>query len=249
MNPVAYVLMLVVVFFTTYFAVRKGASPSVVLSAAFIVIVVLLAFVFRRLRRANAASIEGIAFMNQGRFMEALTSFERGQAISPRSHLFPFNRGVVLVSLWRVHEADTAFAKAASMKVANLGFNLERMVVPQRALVAALQGKLDEARTHIARAEQLALTRSAHLTIANAIIALREGDAAKARALLAGYEVKMLGGPMRGLADALSAWCVDQLTGERRPIDKVALFGESGPEGLRSVWPEVITFVERAPEV
>lgn len=248
MSRVALALVVVVAFLGAYFTVRSGGSSTAIVWFAIFVFVVVFGFVFRRVRRANAASIEGIAFMNQGRFMEALTSFERGQTISPRSHLFPFNRGVVLVSLWRVAEADTAFAKAASMKVANLGFDLERMVVPQRAVVAALQGKLDEARTHIARAEQLSLTRSAHLTIANAVIALREGDAAKARALLANYEVKMLGGPMRGLADALTAWCVEQLSGERRPVDKVALFGESGPEGLKAVWPEVIAFVERAPE-
>lgn len=218
------------------------------LALAVTVFVVVFTLVLRR-ARVNRVSIEGVTLMNQGRFLDALGTFERGQTLAPRSHLFPFNRGVVLVSLWRIAEADTAFAKAASMKFANLGLNLERLVTPQRALVAALQGKLDEARTHLARAEQLSLTRSAHLTIANAIIALRAGDAAKARALLAGYEVKMLGGPMRGLSDALSAWCVERLTGERRPIDKVALFGESGPEGLRLVWPEVITFVERAPEV
>jgi tetratricopeptide (TPR) repeat protein len=249
MNRVALILLMVLAFFVTFFGVRSGIAPGSMVWLIIPVFVVAFAFAFRRIRRANAASIEGIAFMNQGRFMEALTSFERGQKIAPRSHLFPFNRGVVLVSLWRIGEADTAFAQAAAMKVANFGFNLERMVLPQRAIVAALQGKLDDARTHITRAEGLALTRSAHLTIANAVIALREGDPAKARALLAGYEVKMLGGPMRGLADVLTAWCVEQLSGERRPVDKVALFGESGPEGLRLVWPEVIAFVERAPEL
>ena len=41
--------------------------------------------------------------------------------------------------------------------------------------------------------------------------------------------------------------CIEKLTGELRHVDRIALFGETGPEELRKAWPELIAFVERAP--
>lgn len=40
---------------------------------------------------------------------------------------------------------------------------------------------------------------------------------------------------------------IEHLSGEKRHVDRIALFGETGPEGLRKGWPELIDFVERAP--
>lgn len=199
-------------------------------------------------RRANADSLTGITFLNQGRFSEAVKAFEQGIKRHPRSHVFTFNRGVALSSLWRTHEADEAFAKAASMRLSNLTFNLERMVLPQRALTSALLGRATESAKFIDEAARVGLDRSAHLTIAKAVNAVRANELVKARELLAAYEVKLLGGPVRGLADALTAWCALQLSAQVRPIDKVALFGEAGPDALRKVWPELTAFVESAPE-
>lgn len=211
--------------------------------------VVTLAFFVFRTKRANAESIEGITFLNQGRFTEALAAFERSHKRYPRSHVFIFNRGIALLSLWRVADAETSFLQAAQMKVANFSFNLERMVVPYLALTAGMLGRLDEARQRIAQAEQLKLDRSAHLTIARAVVALRTNELKRARELLSAYEVKLLGGPTRGLADALNAWSAEQFLGQARPVDRVALFGEAGPDALRKVWPELVDFVTRAPEV
>jgi tetratricopeptide (TPR) repeat protein len=220
---------------------RSWAFPAVVGGITFV-------FVFLRMRRANADSVEGIALLNQGRFIDAVAAFEKGLARSPRSHIFLFNKGVALMSLWRTADAEAAFDRAASMRVSNFSFNLERMLVPQRALAAALLGRVDAARTHLARAEALQLGRSAQLTITNAVLAFRANDLTQARALLGAYEVKLLGGPTRGLADALTAWCVSRLGGPQRPIDKVALYGEAGPDALRKVWPELVEFVSQAPD-
>jgi hypothetical protein len=40
---------------------------------------------------------------------------------------------------------------------------------------------------------------------------------------------------------------VEEASGELRHVDAVPLFGETGPEGLRKAWPELIAVVERAP--
>lgn len=227
------------------------AYGLVQLGAWFPILVGLVTFAFFlfRMKRANAESVEGITFLNQGRFTEAVAAFERSHKRYPRSHVFIFNRGIALFSLWRVAEAEASFLQASRMKVANFSFDLERMVVPYLALTAALLGRLDEARQRITQADQLKLDRSAHLTIAKAVVALRSNELKSARELLASYEVKLLGGPTRGLADALTAWTAEQFLGQARPVDRVALFGEAGPDALRKVWPELVEFVTRAPEV
>lgn len=249
-------LVTFVVVFVLVFAGALGASLLKDLGAVssvwwflLLVVVVTVSVVFLRMRRANSDSVEGIALLNQGRFTEAVRVFEAGIARHPRSHVFHFNKGIALAAIWRTEEADAAFKKAADMKFANLGFDLERMVVPQRALTAALLGRRAESEALIEHAEALSLGRSAQLTVAKAVNAARSGELGAAKALLAAYEVKLLGGPARGLADALTAWCSSQLSGHPRAVDKVALFGEAGPDALRKVWPELTAFVEGAPEV
>ena len=68
-----------------------------------------------------------------------------------------------------------------------------------------------------------------------------------ARAKLSTFEVKQTSGTIGTFARTLDAFCIERLTGELRHIDRIALFGETGPEGLRKAWPEFIAFVERAP--
>ena len=84
-------------------------------------------------------------------------------------------------------------------------------------------------------------------TLVTAVIAARAGRAMEAFTRLSQPEVKQLGGMPRALADTLRAFLVFQDRGERWPVDRIALFGESGPEQLQKVWPELAAFVEQAP--
>ncbi|MDX2010082.1 MAG: hypothetical protein SFW67_07830 [Myxococcaceae bacterium] len=242
------VLPFTLLFLATLTAfLAKGLSVSVraglVLGAAAVAFVLIII----RSRGANADALEGIAQLNQGRFSDALAAFERGLARFPQSNALVFNTGIALLSLWRVAEADAAFSKAAGMKLARLTFDVTQMLEPQRALVAALLGRADEAQRHLASCEQLGLGRSAHVLLARAVLSVRAGDFAEGRRQLGVYEVRLLGGPGRGLADALSAWCLEQTTGERRHVDRLGLFGEAGPDAIRRFWPELAEFLERAP--
>jgi hypothetical protein len=133
------------------------------------------------------------------------------------------------------------------MRVARLTADVSGMLTPVRALTAALLARSDEARTLIAACAAGGLARSGTALLAQAVIAIRGDDFASARSSLAAYEIRLLGGPTRGLADALSAWCLEQTTGERRHVDRLGLFGEAGPDALRRFWPELSDFVERAP--
>jgi tetratricopeptide (TPR) repeat protein len=238
-------VIIFVAVFAAFFA--TGMAPAVRLAGLIGAVAVAFVFIVLRSRRANTDALDGIALLNQGRFSEALAAFQRGLTRFPQSNALVFNTGVALVSLWRVAEADAAFAKAAGMKLARLSFDVTSMLEPQRALVAALQGQTEEATAHLQASEALKLGRSAHVLLARAILTVRAGAFAEARQQLAVYEIRLLGGPTRGLADALSAWCLEQTTGERRHVDRLGLFGEAGPDTLRRFWPELADFVERAP--
>jgi len=55
-------------------------------------------------------------------------------------------------------------------------------------------------------------------------------------------------GQRHAFRDALVAWCVEQRSDAQWPVDVALLFGEAGPERLRSAWPEFAAFVDRAIE-
>jgi hypothetical protein len=59
--------------------------------------------------------------------------------------------------------------------------------------------------------------------------------------------VKQLGGGTGALVNALRAWAIERTTGELRHVDRVLLFGETGPQAVEKVWPELAQFVARAP--
>jgi len=238
----AGVLLALQVVATAYLPQRlAGMLPAVNLLVFF------LAFTFFNLRAlsANKDSLDGDALLAQGRFLAAVERFEQGTRKAPRSSILPLNRGVALLSLWRVAEAEQAFADAAAKRFT--GFNLERLLHPQRALAAALLGSLEQAEQWLEAAAAAGAGDSAQGTLARAVLAARRGEWAQVRALLQRYEVKQLGGPPRGLADALSAWAVEQLSGEQRHVDRVALLGEAGTDAIQKLWPELADFVARAP--
>jgi hypothetical protein len=196
-------------------------------------------------RAANRLSVEGNSLLSQGRFVEAIAIFEQAARLARRSNVLPYYRGIALLCLWRVAEAEASFAEAAAQRV--VAADLTKLLFPSRCLSAALLGRDDEARARLAEADALGAGATAEALLARAVLEVRAQRWGEARAVLQRYEVKLLGGPMRGLADALYAWCVERLTGELRPVDRVGLQGEAGPDALRRVWPELAVFIERAP--
>lgn len=57
----------------------------------------------------------------------------------------------------------------------------------------------------------------------------------------------MLGGPMRGLAEALQAWALEQQRGTARHVERLGLFFEAGPDAFKAWWPELHQFLQSAP--
>ncbi|MEW5737901.1 MAG: hypothetical protein AB1938_03190 [Myxococcota bacterium] len=213
--------------------------------AMFALFLAVFVLFFTWARAANRLSVEGNSLLAQGRFVEAIAMFERAAKLARRSNVVPYYRGIALMCLWRVAEAEASFEEAAAQRV--VAADLTKLLFPSRSLSAALLGREDVARSRLEHVEELGAGSTADALLARAVLAVRARQWGEARELLQRYEVKLLGGPMRGLADALYAWCVEQMSGELRPVDRVGLLGETGPEALEKLWPELMDFVQRAP--
>lgn len=200
--------------------------------------VVIFLSLFGRVRKRQALTQEGINLMQQGRFSEAMRKFEE----SKQAELTDYNVAVTRLALWQPAAAEARFDKAINARIKRMA-NLDLLAIPQRALARALQGKLELARRDLAEAERLNCSSAGTSLVAGGVIAAREGQWRKVLDLVNRHEVKQLGGPTRGLADVLVAWATRELTGERRTVDLIALYGETGPENVRQFWPELVAFV------
>ncbi|MBE2253490.1 MAG: hypothetical protein IAE78_28440 [Myxococcus sp.] len=119
------------------------------------------------------------------------------------------------------------------------------LVVEHQALVKALLGDVAGARQALGQRPSSADPRLNTLT--EAVLQLRAGDLEGARTRLGRFDAKQLAGTFGALGRALEGFCVAQLSGELRHVDRVALYGETGSGELASAWPELVAFVERAP--
>lgn len=197
----------------------------------------------RRARRTLRINQDGIDLLNRGRLLEAAETFDRAATQSGQGAvLASFNAGVARLRLWQLERALTAFENAE--KRAKDVKPLKLPIPGQRALAQALLGHVADAERTLGAAGA-DLDSSGYLT--RAVLAARAADFPRAFELADRLEVKQLGGNLRGLAEALRAWARQQTTGERWPVDRIALFGEAGPALLQAAWPELVAFVEQAP--
>jgi hypothetical protein len=183
-------------------------------------------------------------FGGQGRYSQALEKLETARARNPFSPLGPYNVGVALSLLWRLAPADAALAQAEKGGRHNqfVGRNAPLL----RALVAAVAGRTGDALALLDRLHpEAGETGTAQL--ARAVLACRRGVFGEALTLVDRFEVRQLGAVQGALGGALRAWALAEETGEVRHVDRLALFGETSPDALRAVWPELVAFVERAP--
>lgn len=249
------VLVVLFVAFYQYFSTTEHGEPrssrepeaiwaSVVPVAAVVVVVGVLFVVFRRTAKRNALSVEAVGLMNQGRYSQALEKFEEFRRKAPKHPLSPYNVAVANLALWRVEEAAKDFDAADAL--AKQAPDLKEAVPPFAALASGLLGKPEVAKQWLARLDPQKGDRPLAL-LAEGLLACRAGDHAGARATLTRFEVKQLGGFHAALASAVSALCLERISGELRPVDKVALFGETGPERLSALWPKLAEFVAKAP--
>lgn len=201
-------------------------------------IIGLVWFLSRGTVKANAANQEGVRLLGLGRVSAALERFRAATTLRDQP-VFRFNAAVAETQLFRL---DSALGQLAQLAKTRHPDPFGSMIREQTALVRVLMGTASHADVAGFRDQEAALTR-----LLAACVTLREGRFAQAETILAEPVIKQLGGWLRALSDALSAWCALELRGERRPVDRAALFGEADPEGLLQHWPELRAFLDQAP--
>jgi len=225
----------------------ESAWSSVVLQWLPIVFLFLFfVFFLRALQKRHAASHEGARLLNQGRYLQALEYFDKYRREQSKQPAGPFNTGVARLQLWKLDEALNDLEAAVRLTNKRQPEELAALLPEHQALTLALLGRAAEARQKLA-AVPAGTGDPGRQALTEAILLARAGDAAGARTKLGIFEVKQLGGTVGALARTLDALCIEQLTAERRHVDRVALYGEASPDGLKRAWPELVAFVERAP--
>lgn len=227
-------------------AVEEGFWVSML--SQFVPILVLFTFfiVFmRRLQGRTAPVNEGVALMSQGRYAEALAKFELVRRASPKEASAAFNAGVAKLCLWKLDGAAEDLKTAEQLGGLKLSF-LASVLPEHLAITLALLGDEGGARRSLSPLPR-GKADAGRVALAEAILLMRSGQPLEARQRLASFEAKQLGGSLGALARAVDSMGVEALTNELRHVDRIALFGETGPDGLRKAWPEFVAFVERAP--
>ncbi len=243
-------LIILFVFFYNFFS-TSPAEPSQgrewLMPIIFIlVLIAFIAFSGRGVRKGTQLNAEGTVLLARGRITAALEKFEAARPLLKKQWkgVIPFNVGVCQLELWQLDAAEREFTTAQNTR--ELAKEVQRLLPPRLALVAALRGDVKQATQRLDAARKLD-PEEPLLVLVEGVLAARRQDWAQARSLLEGPTTHIFGGPSRGLRDALLAWSVERTTGEHRYVDPVTVFGEAATDNLRKFWPDLVGFLlERA---
>jgi tetratricopeptide (TPR) repeat protein len=254
LRVIALWVVLIVLFIAFYnFFNPHGSLPGWSTWFPLLVMAVVVAFSVRagkRVQQGTRLNAEGNMLMARGRVVAALEKFEAARPLfkNQSQDVLAFNVGLCHLLLWQLEAAEREFQRARS--AAQLSADVRPLIPTRLALVAALRGEVGEAHERLEEARTAGGEGDPLLVLTEGVLACRRGDWAQARMLLEGPTTHVLGGPLRGLRDALLAWSVERTTGERRYVDPVTVFGEASTDKLREAWPELVSFlVERARQV
>jgi hypothetical protein len=194
-----------------------------------------------RYRKSARLNSEGNQLLQTGHVVAALEKFEVARSLA-RSKVVPtFNIGIARLQLWQLDAAERELMSLEERDDLLPWFR--SALYSALALVAALDGRLWQAVQRLDEVKVLPGDTPVMAMLASAVIACRTGKEAEARTQLERPEVQKLEGPLRGLREALVAWCQERLTGEHRPVDVIAVFGEASPDKLQKAWPELVAFL------
>ncbi|XXF78263.1 hypothetical protein P2318_00465 [Myxococcaceae bacterium GXIMD 01537] len=203
---------------------------------------VVWAYYLPRYRRSARLTQEALALLKEGRNFAALEKFEAARTLARRRAVPTYNIGICRLRLWQLKESERELASVTTMEGGRHPA-FQRVLLPSLALVAALEGRTREALQRLDEARTLGVDAAPDAVLASAVLACRRRDWSEARALLERRECSQLEGPSRGLRDAMVAWCVEQLTGERRKVEPLSVFGEASTDTLQAAWPELVAFL------
>ena len=177
-----------------------------------------------------------VLLFSRARYLETITLAQTARRLWPDWEGPTYLMGSAELVLWRVDAARRSFGR---LLMRALEPAEEREVFLMALIAAELAGDAERAREKIERAR----LPGAQLLLPNLIRAARERDhALVVRLVKQQPEVPRVFQP---LVDVLCAWAEEEAA--PRPIDKIALLGETGLEQIDKVWPDLADFVRRAP--
>ncbi|RKH59537.1 hypothetical protein [Corallococcus llansteffanensis] len=194
-----------------------------------------------RYRRSAVHNVEGLRLMAEGRVVAALQQFEAALPLAKSDVIPTYNIAVCQLQLWRLPDAERALGRLETRK--DLTPQFRAVLCAALALAAAMQGRSKPAEQWLDAVRKWGHKPFSLAVLASAVVACRAGLWSEAREQLGQPVAQELTGPLRGLRQALGAWCQEQLTGEPRPVDAVAVFGEASPDALQAAWPELVAFL------
>jgi hypothetical protein len=205
--------------------------------------VALALFFLPRYRRSARLNEEGLGLLAQGHVFAALEKFTAARSLAKSPVIPTFNIGLCRLYLWQLDEAERELATLHARE--DLLPQFRGVLLPRFALVAALDGRFRDALVRLDEVKALQSGAAEEALLAEAVLACRNKDWARARELLEREALRSLQDtlPLRGLRDALLAWSVEQLTGERRRVEALAVFKEASPDKLQAAWPELADFL------
>ncbi|WP_375759569.1 hypothetical protein [Corallococcus exercitus] len=207
----------------------------------FVLLVPVALYFLPRYRRSQQLTDEGIQLLSEGRVVAALERFEASRPLAKVQVIPTYNIGISRLQLWQLPVAGQELSSVDARK--DLTPQFRAILSAAIALVDALEGRLSRVEPRLAEAKSRVDFPLLFAPLASAVVACREGRWTEARTLLRDAGLEKLTGPLRGLRDVLEAWCVEQLTGEARPVDAIALFGEASQDSLQAAWPELVDYV------
>ena len=225
--------------------VRAGRIAFKILMSG--VIVGVVRYLGRRPQRPTGLTWDGVRFLNQGRYVQALELFEQYRRSRPIDPVGSFYAGAARLQLWRLDEARVDLERTKQVG-GQASPHLAELLPEFLSILYALLGRAEDARRVMAESP-IATRDPGRVALVQAILLAREREWQRARQELARMEVKQLSGSLGALSRTLDAFCVERLTGELRHVDRIALYGEAGADQLRLYWPEFVDFVDRAPPV
>ena len=207
----------------------------------FIAVAALAIFYLPRYRKSARLNDEGLELLAQGHTFAALEKFTAARTLAQSPVVTTYNIGLCRLQLWQLEEAERELSTLSDRE--DLTPEFRGMLMAPFALVAALDGRLRDAIKRLDEARELKSNSAVLAVLASAVLDCRRGAWVGGRVLLERPECFSLNGPLRGLRDALLAWSVERLTGERRHVEPLTVFGEASPDKLQAAWPELVAFI------
>ncbi len=249
--------VVLIALFAGFYVLFDGRGPSDGSRAAidlgsvlrqwlpFIFLFLAVVFFLRRMQGHGPIN-EGVRLLWQGRYVQALQLFETYRKAFPNQPVGAFNAGSTRLQLWKLEAALADLQVAEELTRSQKAEAFSAIVPEHLALTFALLGREGDARASLAAIPE-GKGDPGRVGLVQAILLARAGDFLGARGKLSAFEVKQMSGTVGAFARTLDAMCIERTSGELRHVDRVALFGEAGPDELRKAWPEFVAFVDRAP--